>query len=573
MNRFFLFLIMLPKGLWRALGADVPQLKAILDVKLKLDDRRPLAFGRGASKKKKPAKYMSALSMFLSAIFGMVYIMPLMIPDPYMALWLYFSLFTVMLSIMLITDFSTVLFDARDKNILFPRPVGERTVLLSRMLHMLIYLMRIVLPMSLAGWVVVGFDKGWMAALWFPVAVAMLTLIALFFVNAVYLLLLRWVKPEKFKDVINYFQIAFSVCFFAMAYVMPRVASSPEFLAMKYLNYPWAKFTPTFWLAASYSWVAPGTLVLRLLSILSIAGPLLLIWLTVKYLSPSFAARIALIDTVADTGISTPKKEREERMAPVAAKTKANGKLYLLLADKLNKNPLSKAGFSIAWLQTDRSRNFKMRVYPTFAYVPVYFFFLATQSGKPLSEVWESLPQSGMYITLLYMTSFIVMQLIAMTVFSDQYKASWIYYSAPVAKPGAVMAGALKGIWVKYFMPMFLLVSAFVLYVWGAQKLLDVLLALTNISVFGLLIVRVTYRRLPFSAMEQMNEKGNRFLKSLFIMFVPFALGFGHFWAAKTPFVWLRGLFLVLALILLWMLWDSYRNTSWEEVKKVDLDS
>lgn len=570
MNRFFLFLIMLPKGLWRALGADVPQLKAILDVRLKLDDRRPMGFGRSNAKKKKPTRYMTALSMFISAMMGCLYVMPLTIADTYMALWLYFSLFTVMLSIMLVTDFSTTLFDSRDKNILFPRPVDERTLLLSRMLHMLIYLARIVLPMSLGGWILLGVDKGWMAVLWFPFAIAMLTLIALFFVNGIYLLLLRWVKPEKFKDVINYFQIGMSVCFFFMAYVMPRVASGPEFLAMKYLHYPWAKFTPTFWLAASYSWIAPGTLFLRLLSVLAIAGPLLLIWLTIKYLSPSFAARIALIDTVADV-----RPAHEEVIASKGAKPRESGggKIYLWLATRLNRNPLSKAGFSIAWLQTDRSRNFKMRVYPTFAYVPVYFFFLATQSRQPLSEVWANLSESSMYLTLLYMTSFVVMQLLAMTVYSDQYKASWIYYSAPVERPGVVMAGAFKGIWVKYFMPMYFLVSVFVLYVWGAAKLLDVALAFANITVFGLLIVRIAHRRLPFSTMEQMNEKGNRFLKSLFVMLVPFCFGFGHFWAAKTPFVWLRGLFLALSLILLWMLWDSYRNTSWDEVKKVDLDT
>lgn len=140
-------------------------------------------------------------------------------------------------------------------------------------------------------------------------------------------------------------------------------------------------------------------------------------------------------------------------------------------------------------------------------------------------------------------------QLLAMTVYSDQYKASWIYYSAPVERPGVVMAGAFKGIWVKYFMPMYFLVSVFVLYVWGAAKLLDVALAFANITVFGLLIVRIAHRRLPFSTMEQMNEKGNRFLKSLFVMLVPFCFGFGHFWAAKTPFVWLRGLFFALSLI------------------------
>ncbi|MGC4056693.1 MAG: hypothetical protein QM743_01025 [Chitinophagaceae bacterium] len=275
-------------------------------------------------------------------------------------------------------------------------------------------------------------------------------------------------------------------------------------------------------------------------------------------------------DTVAET---KPQQAKPTVAEGQRSSRSGKSKLYLLLADKLNKNPLSKAGFSIAWLQTDRSRNFKMRVYPTFAYVPVYFFFITTQSKIPLNEISEKMPETYNYITLLYMTSFIVMQLLAMTVFSEQYKASWIYYSAPVEKPGAVMAGAFKGIWVKYFVPIFIIVSAFVLYVWGIGKLVDMTLAFVNITVFGLLISRVAYRRLPFSSAEQMNEKGNRFLKTLFVMIVPFAFGFGHYWAAHTPFIWLRWLFLALSAVLLWLFWDSYSNTNWTEVRKADLDA
>jgi ABC-2 type transport system permease protein len=570
MNKFLLFLILLPKKLWSILGADVDHLKAILRVKLMLDDRRPMAMGRQQQAKKKPVRFMTALSVFLSMVIGFVYIIPLMLEDTFMGLWLYFTVFLLLLSFMLISDFSTVLFDKRDNTILLPRPISERTLLLSRLLHMFIYLFRIVFPMSLAGWILIGVTKGWQGAIWFPFMVILLTITALFFVNTCYLLVLRFAKPGKFKDVINYFQIVFSVLFFACVYLMPRAMDSEGFQQLKHTDFGWARFTPTYWLAAAWSWIEVDKMseMTKWISILSIVGPMLLVWLTVKYLSPSFAKRIGNIDNVQT------ESDRGQAKQDVTRKVIKKGKFYLKLADLLNRNPLGKAGFIIAWLQTNRSRNFKMRVYPTFAYVPVYFVYLITQSHKPLREVWETMPQSSTHILLLYMTSFIVLQLLSMLVYSDQYKASWVYYSSPIPRPGEVMGGAFKGVWAKYFMPMFLTVSAFVFFVWGPKSLLDILLAFINITLLALSVLRIAYRRLPFSAMERMNEKGNRFFKTMFIMLLPMGLGFGHYWTTITPWLWwMKIVFILLSSIFLWLLWDSYKNTSWDEVKKVDLSS
>jgi hypothetical protein len=565
MNRFLLFLILLPKALYRYLGADVGHLRAILKVKLMLDDRRPMAMGKGQQTRKKPVRFMTALSAFLSMVIGFMYIIPLMMDDVFMGLWIYCSVFLLMLSFMLISDFSTVLFDTRDKTILLPRPINERTLLLSRLLHMFIYLFRIVFPMSLAGWVLMGVVRGWLAALWFPFLVIMLTIIALFLVNACYLLILRFAKPSKFKDVINYFQIIFSILFFACIYLMPRAIDSEGLAQWKHTDFPWAYCTPTYWLAASYTWVEADKLssLTKWISILSIVGPLILVWLTIKYLSPSFAKRIGNIDIV---------NTESDSLKDQLPKQKSTSLFYLKLANRLNKEPLGKAGFSIAWLQTGRSRSFKMRVFPSFGFVPVYFFYLITMNNtSTIAETWNKLPSTKTFVLLLYMTSFVVMNLLMMLVQSDQYKASWVYYSSPVEKPGDVMLGAFKAVWVKYFLPMFAIVAGFVLYVWGVGALLDVVLALINITVFAFCILRVAYRRLPFSVLEQMKEKGNRFFKTIFIMLIPAGLGFGHYWTTITPWLWwMKIVFIILSSILLWLLWESYKNTSWDEVKKIE---
>ena len=567
MNRLLLFLILLPKKLWAWTGADIVQLKAILKVKLMMDDRRPLRPGKQQSKKK-PTKYASFVSVILSAAMGIMYTMPLMmVEDTIMGIWLYCSSFLLMLSFMLISDFSTVLFDTKDKNIILPRPINERTFLLSRLLHMFIYLFRIVVPMSLTGWIILGMEKGWLAALWFPFILLMLTIIALFIVNGVYLLILRLASPGKFKDIINYFQIGVSMLVFACIYLMPRVVNTEGFAELKHNAYSWAVLTPSYWLAASWSWIEADKLsaATKWISLLSFLGPLALAWLTIKYLSPSFAQRIGNIDNI---------NTEEQSISQHKSAAKKKGQFYLKLANWFNKNPLSKAGFCIAWLQTDRSRNFKMRVYPMFAFVPVYFIYIITMNNNvSLAETWEKLSSSKSYILLLYMTAFVVTNLMTMLVASDQYKASWIYYSSPISRPGYVMSGAFKGIWLKYFIPMYTIVAGFVLFIWGKKVLIDIALAFININVFALSILLISLRRLPFSSTEKMNEKGARVIKSIFVMILPMSFGFGHYWVCAVAWLWwMKILFLLLSSILVWLLWDSYQQTSWEQVKKVDLD-
>jgi ABC-2 type transport system permease protein len=567
MNKLLLFLILLPKKLWAWTGADIVQLKAILKVKLMMDDRRPLRPGKQQSKKK-PTKYASFVSVILSAAMGIMYTMPLMmVEDTIMGIWLYCSSFLLMLSFMLISDFSTVLFDTKDKNIILPRPINERTLLLSRLLHMFIYLFRIVVPMSLAGWIILGMEKGWLAALWFPFILLMLTIIALFIVNGVYLLILRLAHPGKFKDIINYFQIGVSMLVFACIYLMPRAVNTEGFAELKHNAYPWAVLTPSYWLAASWSWIEADKLsaATKWISILSFLGPLALAWLTIKYLSPSFAQRIGNIDNV---------NTEEQPISENKTTQKKKSQFYLKLANWFNKNPLSKAGFCIAWLQTDRSRNFKMRVYPMFAFVPVYFIYIITMNHNvSLVETWEKLSSSKSYILLLYMTAFVVTNLMTMLVASDQYKASWIYYSSPISQPGYVMSGAFKGLWIKYFIPMYSIVACFILFIWGKHVIIDIILAFVNITVFALGILLISLRRLPFSSTEKMNEKGTRVMKSIFVMLLPMSFGFGHYWVCAVPWLWwMKLLFLALSSILVWLLWDSYQQTSWAQVKKTDLD-
>lgn len=560
MNKILLYLVMLPKGLWKSLGADVVQLKAILSVKLKMDDRKPMNPGRPQNNKKRQTKYKSTLAFVLNLFLGAMYIFPIIgFKDSYMGLFVFYTMLMVLLTFGLISDFSSVLIDTRDKLIIFPKPVNDRTIFLSRALHIFIYFFRSVFPMSLAPWITWGLLKGWKGAVWFPIPMLLLTFMCLFFVLTVYLLLLRIAKAERFKDIIGYFQIVFSILLFTSYYFMPRMADSDMFMNFAIQDVSWIRFTPSYWLASCWYWVEPSKAVLpgtAWYSILALLLPFIMLWMTVKFFAPSFILKISAIDGVE---VEAPKKK---------IKQSGKGRLHQRLSVLLNKNVAARAGFSLAWLQTARSRAFKMRVYPSFAYIFVYFFYIILNTKVPMDEVMERLADTKAYLFLLYMTAFILLNAVGNMNMTEQYKASWIYYSSPLETPGRVMGGAFKAMWLKYYFPFMAIVSAFALSIWGAKIIMDILLATVNVTSYVLILMYINNRYLPFSIPEQVKSgAGKTIIRTLFAIVFMGGMGAAHYF---IYFLWLKIVLILLSTAFLWTIWDSYINTNWAKIRRAE---
>lgn len=593
MNRLLLFFVMLPSGLWRSLGADIAQLRAILTAKLLVDDRKPLSFGanRGmASSKKKDRKYTSIRTMLLSFFMGLIYILPIgmVYMDATIGLSLFFLMFAFMLTFTMITDFANVLVDTKDKFILFSRPVNDKTIMLSRLLYIFIYLMRLVIPMTLPAWIMFGVLKGWTAVLFYPLSVLLMVFLVLFIVCALYILMLQIAGPGKFKDVLNYFQIGFSIVFFAVWMLTSRSINPEAIEGVDINSFAWAQLTPMYWLSVCWSWIdataviIPGT---AWMGALAIVLPFLCLWLTVKYLAPQFTRKLVMGDVNAESMKVEIKPKKAGKVSSVDKLSKR--------AAMFNKSSEGMAGFIITWLQTSRSRNFKMRVLPAIAYVPVYFFYMLSNGRGSLGETWEKLPEGHSYVGLMYLTMFVLMQAINFITMSEQYKAAWVYYAAPVGKPGEVIAGAYKAMWVKYYLPFIMAIAVFCIFIWGPKVVPDIILATLNTTVFTVIMMRISYRVLPFSKKEQMKEAGGRSFIRVFGSFIIMGvLGLGHYivaalsnlregsrmdnmvsgivdpsWLTIISFS-LKIVFIILSSILLWISLDSLRNTTWDRMKK-----
>lgn len=569
MSKLLLKLVMLFSGVWKSLGADVDQLHSILQTKLLVDNRKPVSFGANKGpqrKKKKERKNTIFLTMLLSMFMGIIYVFPIVVTEFDMAfgLFIFYTLFMFFFTFTILSDFSNILIDTKDKYILFPRPVNDKTITLSRLIYIGIYLFRLVIPMSIPAWAMFGFLHGWVAAIWFPFTVILCVCIVLFLICAFYITLVRIAGAGKFNDVLNYFQIAFSIVFFAVWMFSSRMINTEEIQQISIIDYPWVKFMPSYWIGVSYSWLDPSVLILpgtKWLSILAIVFPIFSLWATVKWLAPHFSKSLVS----GENRVDTPARKVKTSSADIPGKRKR----YLRLADMFNRSDAAKAGFIITWLQTGRNRAFQMRVYPSMAYVPVYFFYLLLGTDKSFAEVWEQLPEKKVYVILLYLTTFAVMQSLTYMTMSDQYKAAWVYYSTPLAKPGEVIAGAAKAMLVKFFLPFMVGIGAFVVYVWGLPAILDVILATINITLFVFLMVRFNYRVLPFSIKEQIKDSGIKTtLRVIIVMSIIGILGTGHYFASL--FWWLKVIFAALSAILLWLLYDSLKNLPWSRVKSTE---
>ncbi len=100
--------------------------------------------------------------------------------DIRLQLFLWFSVYLLTMCITLITDFSYVLIDPRDNYILLPRPVSDRTLVVSRLLHISLHISKIAVPMSLSAFIFLSIVHGIATGLWFGLLALMLTFLAIF---------------------------------------------------------------------------------------------------------------------------------------------------------------------------------------------------------------------------------------------------------------------------------------------------------------------------------------------------------------------------------------------------------
>lgn len=137
------------KFIYDKLGINYPAMRTILKLKLLMDNRRvPTIYNDRENNDKKNA---FKKSLFLYGLMGLFLMALIFIPSP-MVVKMSINIGAIMFLIMstMISDFSSVLLDIRDKNILNTKPLDSKTINAAKTTHILIYIT------SIAGGAIAG---------------------------------------------------------------------------------------------------------------------------------------------------------------------------------------------------------------------------------------------------------------------------------------------------------------------------------------------------------------------------------------------------------------------------------
>ena len=542
--------------LWRLLGVNYTQLRAILAVKLQLDNRRPA--GLNQWKKEGESKNAFWISLAIYSLFGAFLAFYLAIAEPMgivMPATLFFGYILIVCTMSLISDFSSVILDSSDNQIMLFRPVDSRTVFMARVVHIISYLATIALAVGAFGILVIGYRFGAVAGLLSLVLCLLMAVLAVFLTNVIYLSLMQLISEERLREVINYVQIVMAIFFYGGYQLLPRLVDGDSLTGTQpFVWKAWHYVVPPLWSAGSLDMIVNRQTDVRHLVLLGLAltVPFVGLYLMNRVLAPVFSRKLAGLDQA----------EKAERPVPAAAADAAlvaPVSLANRVANWLTTSSLERAGFLFVWLSTGRDRKFKLRTYPGLGFGLAYAVIMTLNSSKPGAG-----HNGGFYLFILYFGSIYLLTALMQLSVSDNYKAAWIYESAPMQQPGQILGGGLKALVVKLMIPYFCLLAAYVLYLKGPVILPDVLLAFVNSLVMLLITAVMGKRHLPFSVAQDV-IKNSSTARTFVSMFIAGMVGVAHWGLTYVPYG--QWLMLPVMLVVVVLLYRSYSRTTWGEIE------
>jgi len=483
---------------YRVMGIDYGVMRKVLQLKLLMDQRRtPSVLMNSKSKREGNAFYKSLIGYGLIGIFpALIIILPIPL---FFKMNLFSGMLIVLVAMAMVSDFSSILLDTKDKGILLSKPIKPQTVSAAKITHILINLLTITFATAGASLIVGLFKYG---LLFFGLLFFQLLLISgfiLFLTSVFYFLMLVLFDGDKLKDMINYFQIILSFVMMVGYQFTGRIfkfVGHNGVLAFKW----WMYLIPSAWFAAPFSLFLEDKLenYLIYLSVLGVVAPILLLIVYFKLILRYFEKNIYKLDNV------TAKKRKNVEERSVTYK-----KLISFLVPNKLENVFCR--FSQAMISSERS--LKLRLYPSLGFATFFPMIMLANSftGTDLTQALTEIPQGSYYLIIYSTVAMLSLNVLTINT-SENYKGAWIYKVLPIEFPGVILIGALKGLILKYLIPVYLFVSILFAIPYGARLIPHLILIFSNMLLLMILIFRLSLKELPFGKEFKVGENSNLWL-------------------------------------------------------------
>ncbi|MBL0359272.1 MAG: hypothetical protein IPP72_21475 [Chitinophagaceae bacterium] len=288
------FVLFLSKMLVKQ-GVDFEKLKIITETKIIMDRRRVYLNWR--QKQQKENSNPLLITLLLYGLFGlfagtMVYAVKAIIP----CMIFIHSYLLFMMTMTMITDFSSVLLDTTDNQVILPRPVNGRTLFVARLVHILVYLLQFTIALASIPVIFIFFKYGLLTGIASIFTLLLTVALAVFVTYLLYALILCFSNEQKVKDIVGYFQI-FMTVFFAVGFqIIPRLTNFSALSSLFQVHW-YSYLIPPVWMAMTLESIQLMQLdTTHLIMIcLALIVPALTFWLMIKYLAPSLQKKISNI--------------------------------------------------------------------------------------------------------------------------------------------------------------------------------------------------------------------------------------------------------------------------------------
>lgn len=536
------------------MGADYNQFILILRLKLTLDDRRVNQFSkRKENEQKSTLLKQSLFQIFMGAFFGLGVVL---IKSPFTFYYFSHTLILVMMAMMIISQFTTILFDTSENAIIQPLPIKGNTVNLARNTHIFLYLLMTAFNLSVVSLVVGCIKFGILSGLIFLFTIILNVLFTLFLTNILYLGIMQLASGERLKNLFMYFQVIIAVIFMGAYQIGMHMVDKSQITNM-FLHVHWYTYLmpPAFFsgLTEAISTLTFDTSHLIFIAEALIVPPLA-IYFTVKYLTPMFNRKLMDLD-------------QGDRVSKVKAERKANGLYYKIMSVLFVRQTEEKAAFKMMWKITSREREFKQTFLPSLGYILI--MIIAPNIGKLKSL--NELIQSDQYLLVLYVFIFIGITLCSSVSTGNNMGSTWIFKSLPMCSPANLFKGTIKAAFAKYFIPFYTIIGIILCSLWGIKILPDVIIVFLFIYLITLLTYYLQEPLFPFTAEKKATQGGSNTMKIIGLTLLTVVFGFLH----QFMLHWFTGASLLLLPVFGGAIIYAnrvmvYRNITWNAVNRAN---
>lgn len=520
------------KGLYTKLGVDYEKMRIILKIKLTLDRRRTSTIMGSSNKKDEESENSFVYALIMYGIIGaFIGIIILSSSNAMFSFSIAFGMFMFFVLTSFISDFSNVLLDVRDKNVIGTKGVNNKTIAAAKVTHICYYIFLISLALS---WLsIIGmFRFGILTGILFLGELIVADILMIVITALIYLFILRFFNGEKVKDIINFVQIALTIVMTIGYQFLGRMFNVFD-LNIVYKSRIWNLLLPPMWFAAPLYAVNGGEInkIIIMLITLAFIVPIIAIILYLKNIS-KFEDSLSKLNSVRNN-----------------EKEKSKGVFYRFGRWTCRNNE-EKAAYNLSVSVMKREREFKLKAYPNLGFIiifPILFIFIFTNNYEGIESIPLSMSLNIYWFILMIPSILMTLQ------YSNDYKAAWIYESVFIKDTANIYRGAYKALIVNLLLPLYLVESVIFTVIFGIQVLGILIIVFIFLLIFIATEHIIGKLSLPFTTKAGVVNNGSNLLNILLgMILVGIAATINYFLLSNIIALIVYGIALVIVALFMW---------------------